>query len=86
MKRLVHKLTAVIIVQRAKRKGMPYLAGKGGVAALTRGLARELGSYSITVNAISPGLFVMNKGKEVLAVAEGVKKDQNMKPIRGLHR
>jgi 3-oxoacyl-[acyl-carrier protein] reductase len=57
---------------------MPYMAAKGGVAALTRGLARELGPHSITVNAISPGLFVMDKGKEVLALAEGVKKDQSI--------
>jgi 3-oxoacyl-[acyl-carrier protein] reductase len=33
-----------------------YAASKGGVIALTRGLAREAGPYGITVNAITPAL------------------------------
>lgn len=35
--------------------GVPYAAAKGGVIALTRRLALELGKYSVTVNAIAPG-------------------------------
>ena len=35
-----------------------YIASKGGVIALTRGMARELGPYDICVNAIAPGLTV----------------------------
>lgn len=34
-----------------------YTAAKGGLAALTRALAVELGTHNITVNAIAPGFF-----------------------------
>ncbi|MQY28700.1 Pyridoxal 4-dehydrogenase [Nocardia sp. RB56] len=33
-----------------------YIASKGGVAALTRTAARDLGPHGITVNTVSPGL------------------------------
>jgi 3-oxoacyl-[acyl-carrier protein] reductase len=34
-----------------------YAASKGGVSTLTRGLAKDLVEYGITVNAISPGII-----------------------------
>ena len=34
-----------------------YDAAKGGVTNMTRGLARDLGPYGITVNCIGPGLY-----------------------------
>jgi NAD(P)-dependent dehydrogenase (short-subunit alcohol dehydrogenase family) len=37
---------------------MAYIASKGAVAAMTRGMARELGAEAITVNAVAPGLVV----------------------------
>jgi len=33
-----------------------YAASKGGVIAMTRALARELGPFNITVNALAPGV------------------------------
>lgn len=35
---------------------LPYEIAKAGVNALTHGLARELGPYQVTVNAVAPGL------------------------------
>ncbi len=51
-----------------------YAASKGGVIALTKTLARELGRYGVTVNAIAPGFVRTDMTRDlpppVLARAE----------------
>ncbi|RKF23067.1 SDR family oxidoreductase [Altericroceibacterium spongiae] len=69
------------IVSTTIERGMPammapYIASKGGVAALTRVLARELGEFGITVNAISPGTFIADHGEELLESAQQIMTEQ----------
>ena len=42
-----------------------YLAGKGGVAAFTKALAREVAGFGITVNAIAPGFIDTDMTKDI---------------------
>jgi NAD(P)-dependent dehydrogenase (short-subunit alcohol dehydrogenase family) len=39
-------------------KLMAYIASKGAINAMTHSMARELGEFGITVNAVAPGLVV----------------------------
>ena len=43
-----------------------YSASKGGVIAFTRSLAREMGRYSIRVNAICPGVIDTSMTKKLI--------------------
>jgi len=42
-----------------------YCASKGGIDAMTRSLAREIGSRNITVNAIAPGFIATDMTAEL---------------------
>lgn len=44
-----------------------YGASKGGVATFTRGVAKELAPYGITVNAIAPGVITTDMNRDYLA-------------------
>jgi gluconate 5-dehydrogenase len=47
-----------------------YAASKGGVVNLTRELALQLASHGITVNAIAPGFFDTNIGRDKATATE----------------
>ncbi|TAK81438.1 MAG: SDR family oxidoreductase [Betaproteobacteria bacterium] len=55
----------------APLKGVPlflhYIASKGAVISMTRGLARELGKDAITVNALAPGFTLSENVAKVPA-------------------
>jgi 3-oxoacyl-[acyl-carrier protein] reductase len=60
-----------IAAARGARTGhADYAASKGAVVSLTRSLAFELGPYSITVNAIAPGVIRTDMTREALVERE----------------
>lgn len=71
----------------APLKGVPfflhYIASKGAVIAMTRGLARELGPDNITVNALAPGL-TLSEG--VLGRPEHLRSHQDSIRSRAIRR
>ena len=80
----------------APLKGVPlflhYIASKGAVIAMTRGLARELGADSITVNALAPGftlsenvanIEVHRRQGEVTKMTRAIKRDETPEDLVG---
>lgn len=56
--------------------GPHYAASKGGVIALTRNLAKSLGPYNITVNAVAPGLTVT--GERIKKLIQNAGQNRNL--------
>jgi len=53
---------------------IPYVASRGGILQLTKGLAVEWAPYNINVNAIGPGYFKTQQTAPLFANKEWVKK------------
>jgi gluconate 5-dehydrogenase len=61
-----------IVADLAGGRGSPsYTAAKGGLAALMRAMASELGASGITSNAISPGFFATETNAKLIASPAG---------------
>ncbi len=53
--RIINIISPSALMGRAGQTN--YAASKGGILSFTRSLAREVGRYGITVNAVSPGVI-----------------------------
>lgn len=62
---------------------LPYGAAKAGLIGFTKILARDLGPYGITVNAISPGTTLTPRVKKVRD-EESIKRIASQNPMRCL--
>lgn len=67
------------IVDQLAANGSPsYTAAKGGLAALTRALAAELGRHNVTCNAISPGFFATETNQALTLGDSGVQRTKRV--------
>ncbi len=61
--RIINIISPSALMGRAGQTN--YAASKGGVLSFTRSLAREVGRYGITVNAVSPGVIATELTKNM---------------------
>jgi gluconate 5-dehydrogenase len=64
-------LVTSIVADLAVPGAVSYIAAKGGLTALTRALAAELGAFGITANALSPGFFATETNAELVKTPAG---------------
>ena len=76
------------LISDAGRIGEPYLtvysAAKGGVAAFTKALAKEVGRFNITVNGVAPGITRTPGAQGFIEGAGGAEKIAKAYPLRRL--
>jgi gluconate 5-dehydrogenase len=61
---------ASLMSELARPTVVPYIASKGGIRQLTRGMAVELAPHNVQVNAIAPGYFATEMNRALLDNAE----------------
>ncbi len=76
------------LISDAGRIGEPYLtvyaAAKGGVAAFTKSLAKEVGRFNITVNGLAPGITNTPGAAGFIEGAGGAEKIARAYPLKRL--
>ena len=58
-----------------------YASSKGGINALTKVLAVELGQFNIRVNAVAPGSILVERNKKAMDTKEYLDRIKNIVPL-----